>query len=113
VGRLPLIITFAPLTAADLVSIIDHDDVSPLAAWRRYLGPALGADLQLDEAAKWVVAERAEALGMGARGLQHVLFPVVAERTRDVATGASPRDILLRAADFMPEAALPMATRVQ
>jgi ATP-dependent Clp protease ATP-binding subunit ClpX len=114
VGRLPLLIAFEPLAAADLVAIIDHVGVTPLASWQRYFGAALGVGLRLDEAAKWVVAERAAALGLGARGLQHILFPVLAEKAWQVLHEGRASDVVLHASDFLREtAAIPVATRVQ
>ena len=114
VGRLPILIAFEALSARELVGIIEHDGVSPLVVWRHYLDLALDADLELDEAAKWVVAERAAALGLGARGLQQVLFPVLASRAGELARSDTRQVLTLRAADFIPEsAATPMALPVQ
>jgi ATP-dependent Clp protease ATP-binding subunit ClpX len=114
VGRLPVIIAFESLSPQDFVAILDHDGVSPLALWRHYFETALMAGLHLDEGAKWVVAERATSLGMGARGLQQVLFPVLAERARALVGAAERREVTLRATDFMPQVTgLPVGAPVQ
>lgn len=113
IGRLPVLIVFEPLTTADLVSIIDHDEVSPMASWRHYFDIVFHARLGLDEAAKWVIAERASGLGMGARGLQHVLFPVLSAKASEFLDSDGREEVVLRASDFMPAVALPTAIVVQ
>jgi ATP-dependent Clp protease ATP-binding subunit ClpX len=106
-GRLPVVIEFEPLSTEDLVAILELEAVSPLAVWRTYFERALNASLRLEEAAKWVAAERAAALEMGARGLHQVLFPVLAELARETPRSRSRRVLTLGAADLMGD--LPVA----
>jgi ATP-dependent protease Clp ATPase subunit len=113
VGRLPVVIVFEPLTTTDLVGIIDHADVSPMATWRHYFDSVFHARLGLDEAAKWVVAERASSLGMGARGLQHVLFPVLSAKATELLGNGDREEVILRASDFLPAAAVRIPTAVR
>ena len=105
VGRFPVHIVFDALTAPDLVGIIDHDEASPLTAWRHYFDAAFQASLRLDEPTKWVVAERAAALGLGARGLQHVLFPVLCAKASQLVGAHGGQEVVLRVSDFLPDAA--------
>jgi ATP-dependent Clp protease ATP-binding subunit ClpX len=106
-GRLPVVIEFEPLSTEDLVAILELEAVSPLAVWRTYFERALNASLRLEEAAKWIAAERAAALDMGARGLHQVLFPVLAELARETPRSRSRRVLTLGAADLIGE--LPVA----
>jgi ATP-dependent Clp protease ATP-binding subunit ClpX len=108
VARLPILVRVEALTSVDLVAILDHEQVSPLALWRDYVSAAHDADLVIDDTAKRVVAERAAALGMGARGLQQVLFPVLSERLAGMRPGEGGRTMTIRAAEFMA-GALPVA----
>lgn len=103
VGRLPVVIEFERLSTHELVGIIEHEAVSPLVVWRHYFERAFNASLRLDEAAKWVAAERAAALDMGARGLHQVLFPVLAELAQETTRSRSRQVLTLGASDLMAE----------
>ena len=73
IARLPVLIEYDPLTVDDLVNVLDNDAASPLTVWRNYLG-AIGKSLIVTEGAKRKIAERSKELGLGARGLQQVVF---------------------------------------
>lgn len=78
VARFPLLIRYNELSASDLHSILVDPKVSPVMVWTRYLSQR-GCDLQFeDDALRWVAAQ-AVSLSMGARGLQQILFPVLAD----------------------------------
>ena len=99
--------------------LIDHDAVSALGAWRHYFDAVFGATLRIDEAAKGLIAERALGLGLGARGLQHVLFPILSSMATELVGSRRPRDVVLRVSDVLSEIAgvsittVPAASRLQ
>lgn len=74
VARLPILIRFAPLTDALLLDILNQDDISPTGVWVHYF-KRKKRTITFEESAKRFAAKRAAVLGMGARGLQQVLFP--------------------------------------
>ncbi len=77
VARLPAIIQIDPLTVSDLENIIRRDVNSPLTAWKRYFS-AMDIELVVEDSFVAEAATRASVLEMGARGLQQVVFPVLA-----------------------------------
>jgi ATP-dependent Clp protease ATP-binding subunit ClpX len=105
VGRFPVLIRFDALSVPDLVRIIDHDEVSPVGAWRCYFDTVFGATLRIDDAAKGRIAERALGLGLGARGLQHVLFPILSAKATELVGSRGSREVVLRVSDVLPEIA--------
>jgi ATP-dependent Clp protease ATP-binding subunit ClpX len=102
VGRFPVLIPFEPLSADALAAILRHPTASPLAGWRRYFRDALGVELRIDEAAIRVVAERALALGLGARGLEQFLFPVLSRLVHEQESTAGSAPVTLTVGDVMP-----------
>lgn len=78
VARFPLLVHYGELTVDDLYEILSDDDTSPVAMWKEYLA-SRGSHLYIDDAALHWIADQAHGLTMGARGLQQVLFPVLAD----------------------------------
>jgi ATP-dependent Clp protease ATP-binding subunit ClpX len=76
VARLEALIAFDRLTTDELLAILRNPAVSPIEVWRHYFR-TFGKALRVQEGALCAVAERAELLGLGARGLQEVLFPLL------------------------------------
>ena len=72
VGRLPVHITYKPLTVKALLTIL-HSAKSSILQEYKTLFAHLGNELVVDESALWFIAEQAFALGEGARGLQRIL----------------------------------------
>jgi ATP-dependent Clp protease ATP-binding subunit ClpX len=78
VGRFPTLIEFDALTKADFVRILEHAEVSPLIVWERYID-SLDRSLEIGPDALDAVAQLATSVGLGARGLQQILFPEVSK----------------------------------
>ena len=72
VGRLPVHITYQPVTLEALITILRSAKSSVLQEYKQ-LFRYLGNKLVVDEEALREIAEQALALGVGARGLQRVL----------------------------------------
>lgn len=79
VARLPLIIQFDALSPRDLLNILARSPDSPIKVWEEY-GGRHGIRLEVSPAALAIIAARAARLQVGARGLQQLLFPYLAER---------------------------------
>jgi ATP-dependent Clp protease ATP-binding subunit ClpX len=77
VARFPVLIEYCQLGADDLLRILDMAEVSPLQVWVDHFAQ-FGKELLVTEEAKRFAIKRTLALGMGARGLQQVLFPALA-----------------------------------
>jgi ATP-dependent Clp protease ATP-binding subunit ClpX len=76
-ARLPIVVQYDALRVAELTEILRDAHLSPLSMWRDYL-EGLGVRLTVTDDAIDVIARRALQLQLGARGLQQVVFPVVA-----------------------------------
>lgn len=76
VARAPLILQFRAHTIETLKEILRNGIVSPLEVWRRHFR-VWGAEITFSEDFINEAAERAMALGLGARGLQQVIFPTL------------------------------------
>lgn len=77
IARLPVLVAFTPLSTDELVEVLANDAVSPMKIWEEYFH-SMSKELAIDDDAKVLVAAQAASLNMGARGLQQVLFPVLA-----------------------------------
>src|SRR5271163_4939369 len=76
-ARLPIVVQYDALRVADLTEILRDSHASPLTMWRDYL-EGLGLRLTMTDEATDVIARRALQLQLGARGLQQIVFPIVA-----------------------------------
>jgi ATP-dependent Clp protease ATP-binding subunit ClpX len=93
VARLPVLIDFVNLSSQDLVAIMNNDEVDPSLLWRRHFA-SMGKTLEISNEAKELIADRAERLNMGARGLHQVLFPMLARLAYDFESSAKSSLIL-------------------
>ena len=76
IARLPVLIEFDKLSKDDLATIMRTEAVNPALFYSRYLS-SLGIRLQIDDSAIGYIADKAERLELGARGLHQVLFPIL------------------------------------
>jgi len=77
IARLPVLVPFESLSVDDLVGILQTPAVDPTNVWRQHFAK-MGKELIVEDGAKLLLAENAEKLNMGARGLQQVMFPMLA-----------------------------------
>jgi ATP-dependent Clp protease ATP-binding subunit ClpX len=83
IARLPVVIEFDELTAKDLVTIMTTPEVDPGSFYKSYFR-SKGTELELAPEARLYIAEKAVRLGIGARGLHQVLFPLLALASQDL-----------------------------
>ena len=83
IARLPVLIEFNSLETTDLEQILKTEAVDPSLFYVRYL-EALGTRLSITDDAREYIAKRAVELGIGARGLHQVLFPMLALLSQDI-----------------------------
>jgi ATP-dependent Clp protease ATP-binding subunit ClpX len=83
IARLPVVIEFVELTVEDLERILHTEAVDPSLFYSRYLA-SLGTRMTITPEAKCYIAERAAKIGIGARGLHQVLFPMLALASQDL-----------------------------
>lgn len=83
IARLPVLVPFEPLTSDDLYGILSNPSVDPTWVWYSYFR-RMGKSLLISEEAKRIIAQRAAVLNMGARGLQQVMFPMLARLSHEV-----------------------------
>jgi ATP-dependent Clp protease ATP-binding subunit ClpX len=79
VARLPVLINYLTLTDSDLREILGNESISPLQVWRAHFDGLLHKALEISDDAKDWFVKQASALNMGARGLQQVVFPALAQ----------------------------------
>jgi ATP-dependent Clp protease ATP-binding subunit ClpX len=79
VARLPVLIRYGKLVKSDLIAILKDPRISPLTIWERYVQNAGGKLVFADDALD-AIAQGALNVELGARGLQQVIFPVLARR---------------------------------
>jgi ATP-dependent Clp protease ATP-binding subunit ClpX len=77
IARLPILIPFECLSADHLLGILNNPIVNPTNVWTEHF-IRMGKALVIEDGAKQLIAEHAEGLNMGARGLQQVMFPMLA-----------------------------------
>ena len=77
VARLPILIPYDSLTSTELYEILNNSAVDPTWVWYGHF-KRMGKSLVIENDAKRLIAEHAENLNMGARGLQQVMFPILA-----------------------------------
>lgn len=77
IARLPVLIEYGPLTEGQLLEILETETVNPSHIWSTHL-LAIGIDLDINAGARKFLSSRATELGLGARGLYAVLFPIMA-----------------------------------
>lgn len=77
IARLPAVIQYENLPESALLEILRHPESSPLLVWQKHFAQ-LGKRLCFTEKFLNAVARRATTLGMGARGLQQIVFPALA-----------------------------------
>jgi len=82
VARLQTIIRFVGLTVDQLENILRNSEITPIAVWKNHFA-RLGKELIVTDGALRAVAQRAEELALGARGLQTILFPLLSETAYD------------------------------
>ncbi|MFE5816635.1 AAA family ATPase [Streptomyces sp. NPDC056479] len=99
VARFPALIQYSELSADDLVKILRNENISPLTVWRNYVR-SLGTELSISRDAESHFAQKASELGLGARGLQQVLFPRISKLIADRLTSDGEGDIQVTAADL-------------
>lgn len=78
IGRFPILINYAALTTEDLRQILGSSSVDPLRSFIYYFEKN-GKRLVVTDEALEVIAGRANALKMGARGIHQVIFPQIAK----------------------------------
>jgi ATP-dependent Clp protease ATP-binding subunit ClpX len=93
VARLQTLVRFDALSTEELEAIMTNRRVSPAEVWRNHFR-TLGKTLAIEGRASRAIAEHAEMLGMGARGLQQVLFPLLADVAYDFETSERKRFVL-------------------
>ena len=79
VGRLPVCIEYSPLKQTDLKIILGTERLSPLTAWQTFFARR-NASINITDDAADLIASRASRLGMGARGLEAILFPIISDQ---------------------------------
>ncbi|MEQ3553886.1 AAA family ATPase [Pseudonocardia nematodicida] len=95
IARLPVLVAFDSLSSRDLVGVLDNPRVDPTQLWSSYFR-SIGKDLLIETEAKILIAEQAEKLNMGARGLQQVIFPMLARLSLDHEDGDQATVIVTR-----------------
>lgn len=93
IARLQTIIRFAELTTEQLEGILRNMEVTPTAVWENHF-KRLGKELVITDDALRAVALSAGDLGLGARGLQQVLFPLLSSVAYDLETSSDQRFVL-------------------
>jgi len=85
VARFPIVIEYHQLEPADLLEILNNPEVSPAHVWISHFAH-MEKELIITDEARIAIAKQAAELRMGARGLQQVLFPVLAQVAYDFET---------------------------
>jgi ATP-dependent Clp protease ATP-binding subunit ClpX len=96
VARLPVLIDFDSLAESDLERILSIPEISPIQVWVDHF-TAIGKTLIISDDARSYAAKAAVSLRMGARGLQQVFFPCLAEMAYDIEDSANTEFILTAA----------------
>lgn len=87
IARLPCIIQLKSLSQKVLLDILNHPESSPLQVWRNHFS-SIGKEIVFDESFLNEVASRASSLGLGARGLHQIVFPVLSRKAYDFESSA-------------------------
>ena len=95
VSRIPAQIKYDPLPFDFLVDILKHPSSSPLIVWNNHF-ENLGKKLTFTDKFYTKVAERAFDFGLGARGLQQVVFASIAAKAFEY-EGSSDSEIVVDA----------------
>lgn len=82
IARLPVLVPFEQLSSSELVDILNNPTVTPTQIWSGYFA-SIGKELVIEPEAKRLIADQASNLNMGARGLQQVMFPMLARLSQD------------------------------
>lgn len=104
VGRFQVMAAFAKLSPEELAEVLRATPRSPLPSLEGY-ARSCGVALKFTDLAITAVAKHAGALGLGARGLQQLLFPLVVERIDSALCSGAP-DVTITEADFQRQSDL-------
>jgi len=87
VARIPILINFDSLNESALLDILNNDNVSPLKVWKNHF-ESFGKKITFGPDFLSAIASRASKMGLGARGLQQVLFPYLTKHTYEFETSS-------------------------
>ena len=93
VARFPVLVRYEQLDAQAIEGILRTADVTPVQVWFDHF-TRLGRSLEIGDDVYKEVARQVVALNMGARGINQVLFPVLADVTFEAET-ATPKPFVL------------------
>lgn len=98
IGRFEVIAEFDDLTVEELAEILKTSTKSPVPSLVGYAS-VCGVDLTFSDEALTAAARQAKGLGLGARGLQQLLFPLVVSRL-EAAESEGRHEVAVTDADF-------------